>query len=259
MFAEQRQQKIMHMLEEYQQVDVSSLTSVLSASEATIRRDLEKLERAGLLCRTHGGAILAENNSPVLQVIAQKDYPRDSEVESIGKTASRVIEPGEVIAIGSGLLGLALARNLGNDSHCTIVTNDAMIMTELLGYGQTGVIMVGGLVHKNDDAVFTSGEPAIRMLEEFSVSKAFLSVDGVNTEAGLTIQNFEYALIWKKLMEIASETVIMAMPGAFGKRGLVRLVPAKAVQRYVTTGSVNEEFKRYCYDHNIPIHLGFDL
>lgn len=259
MFAEQRQEKIMHLLSEYKQVDVSSLTSILSVSEATIRRDLEKLEQVGLLRRTHGGAILVEEKNTVIQAITKAADLVDNEIDNIGKTAARMIESGDVIAIGTGPLGLSLARSLHDSLQCTIVTNDAMIMTELLHNDQANVIMVGGLAKKTDQAVFTTGEATIRMLEEFSVQKAFLSVDGISITAGLTSRDFEYAIIWKKLMAIAQETIIMAPMEAFNRRELVRLVPMDKVDRYVTSGKIKDDFKKYFHEHNIPVYIDFDL
>lgn len=259
MFAEQRQERIMHILEEYNQVEVSSLTSILSASEATIRRDLEKLERAGLIHRTHGGAILVEKESPVLQAIVKKDDPREKVIGSIGKTAARIVSPKEVVAIGAGVLGMAMARHLDSELQCTIITNDARIMMELLSRQQQSVIMIGGMAHITDQAAFTSGEIAVRMLDEFNVNKVFLDVEGIEHGAGLTTKNLEQALIWKKLMGIAEETVILALPEAFGRREFVRLAPVGAAHRFVSCEEADEAYKKYFFEHGVPFHFGFDV
>ena len=57
MFALERQKKILEMLAEDGAVTVSNLSSVLSVTEETVRRDLEKLEKQEALRRTHGGAM----------------------------------------------------------------------------------------------------------------------------------------------------------------------------------------------------------
>lgn len=259
MFAEHRQERIMHILEEYKQVEVSSLTSILSASEATIRRDLEKLERAGLLHRTHGGAILIEQESSVLQAIVKKDDPLEAVYDSIGKTAARIVQSGEVIAIGAGILGVALARNMDNTQQCTIITNDTNVIAELLTRQQQNVVMIGGAAKKTGQTVFTSGDAAVRMLDEFNVSKAFLSVDGVDQEAGLTTKDLEHALIWKKLMNIAEETVVMAVPKAFGVREFVRLAPITAADRYVSCKDIDDTYVKFFFEHSMPFYFGFDM
>lgn len=63
MFAEERKTKILEILEKSQRIEVSDLVEILGVSESTIRRDLQDLEQSGLLKRTHGGAVKAENTS----------------------------------------------------------------------------------------------------------------------------------------------------------------------------------------------------
>ena len=55
--AEDRQTKIVDLLREKLFVDIRGLTEHFQVSVATIRRDLGDLEAAGLLRRTHGGAV----------------------------------------------------------------------------------------------------------------------------------------------------------------------------------------------------------
>ncbi len=54
-----RQERILAELERNGFVSVANLSSLLEVSEVTIRRDLEHLEAAGSLRRTHGGALAA--------------------------------------------------------------------------------------------------------------------------------------------------------------------------------------------------------
>ena len=60
MFIEQRKSLIVEELTANGSVSLNDLTDKLGVSQATIRRDLTELERSGLLKRTHGGAVPAE-------------------------------------------------------------------------------------------------------------------------------------------------------------------------------------------------------
>ena len=53
----ERRNKILQLLEENHSVKVSDLSRTLFIGEATIRRDLSKLEQGGYLRRIHGGAV----------------------------------------------------------------------------------------------------------------------------------------------------------------------------------------------------------
>jgi len=56
----ERHRRIHELLREQRVVRVSALSEQLGVSEVTIRRDLEVLERRGMLERTHGGAVATQ-------------------------------------------------------------------------------------------------------------------------------------------------------------------------------------------------------
>ena len=60
MLAVERMQEILHWLRERRVATVEELAEKFDVSGATIRRDLERMERNGLLQRTHGGAVLMD-------------------------------------------------------------------------------------------------------------------------------------------------------------------------------------------------------
>ena len=62
----ERKKEILRILSQQESVDVEELTKLFGVSKVTVRADLDALEAKGLLIRTHGGALSAENkNSPI--------------------------------------------------------------------------------------------------------------------------------------------------------------------------------------------------
>lgn len=260
MFSEQRQAKIMQLLKEYNEVTVGSLTSILSVSEATVRRDLENLEQMNLLHRTHGGAVLVSDNTSDVRAIINQESEISENNDNIGKTAAKLLVSDEIVAIGPGELGLALARNIPNDFSCTVITNDVLVMLELLKHSSVKVIMVGGaMLKESDNDIFASGELAIEMLDELHADKAFLSVNGINIERGLAIKNYEHALIWKKLKKISNETIIMATQEAFDKKDFIKLMPIDEIKKIISSKDIDDKYKKYFFEHGIPLYTSFDL
>ena len=58
---DKRAKQILHLLLREGRASVDELIASLGASPASIRRDLARLEKQGLVHRTHGGAMLAGN------------------------------------------------------------------------------------------------------------------------------------------------------------------------------------------------------
>ena len=99
MFAVQRANIIKEYLLEKKQVEVTTLSKLLNVSEVTIRRDLEKLEKEGFLIRTHGGAVLNEQETPdipdIIDITLDEDMIED--YEGIANIAAHMVDNGDII------------------------------------------------------------------------------------------------------------------------------------------------------------------
>ena len=79
MAAKDRIQAIKQMVANDKKVAVSNLSSIFQVTEETIRRDLSELERKGILTRSHGGALAAENPLPATRAAASALPVEDSQ------------------------------------------------------------------------------------------------------------------------------------------------------------------------------------
>ena len=66
----EREKEILEIILKEKTVTVKELAQRLYSSEPSIRRDLSLLEKQSLIRRTHGGAVLEENNSSALRIAA---------------------------------------------------------------------------------------------------------------------------------------------------------------------------------------------
>lgn len=84
MFAEERKNKIIEIINSGNSAKVSELAKMFNVSEATIRRDLNELEQTGKIVRTHGGAVSNVNTNFELSFVEKQDKFL-KEKEEIGK------------------------------------------------------------------------------------------------------------------------------------------------------------------------------
>lgn len=94
MLTEERFARIIGMLKQHGSVTVQQLMKELDASESTIRRDLNALDRAGELTKVHGGAVLKGTvySSRDDDVSSRKGMHREEKAR-IAKYAASLIEP----------------------------------------------------------------------------------------------------------------------------------------------------------------------
>ena len=89
-----RQARILEEVRRTGGARVAQLTALLGVSDMTVRRDLEMLDRKGLLSKVHGGATAMDTASaiePGFEVTSQREI---SEKEAIAARAAQLVRPG---------------------------------------------------------------------------------------------------------------------------------------------------------------------
>ena len=93
MLAIERRNAILTALREENHVVVSELAKVFDVSEETVRRDLDKLEKEGLVVKTYGGAVISENNSLELPYVIRKKRNVQAK-QKIAELAASIVSDG---------------------------------------------------------------------------------------------------------------------------------------------------------------------
>ena len=164
-----RREKIIALLNRDGMVKANELVEQYGVSMETIRRDLEYLEKRGLVDRVYGGAILRKKRG-VEPKIEKRQLEHYEEKKAIGQRAVDLVEDGEVIAIDLGTTTREFARALvGKKRRLTVITNSIPIALDLSVDENIRVIMVGGEVRKNELSV--SGNIADENMRYFQRSE----------------------------------------------------------------------------------------
>jgi DeoR family fructose operon transcriptional repressor len=112
-FPLERKDQILDLITRKGRITVDELIERFKVSGATIRRDLEFLERQGLITRAHGGAMSKSRVSLEPDFFEEKEKFLE-EKERIGDEANKLVEEDEVIFLEASTSVLQLARNLKN-------------------------------------------------------------------------------------------------------------------------------------------------
>ncbi len=197
MLFQHRKEKILNLLSESNTVRIHDLVTRIGASESTIRRDLMTLEEEGLLTRVHGGATKVKNIG-IEQKMSQKESINHEIKVNIARYCSTLVKPSSQIYIDAGTATLELVRVLPNDKNIQIVTNGVDQALLALQRG-IDVTLLGGPVKQNTHAI--AGLTAYQQLERMNFSFAFIGMNGINFENGLTTTNLDEAMIKECAMQ----------------------------------------------------------
>ncbi|MBE9524711.1 MAG: DeoR/GlpR transcriptional regulator [Chloroflexi bacterium] len=201
----QRRDHIREHLEIHKFVRIANLSEMLDVSEATIRRDLERLEKGGILERTHGGAICSQRLN-LEQDYAQRAQRYPDEKRWIGALAASMIESGDIVFINSGTTSTELIRQIPPNQNITVLTNNLIAALEV-GAVDFELILLGGSFQPVSNSV--GGRFAVENLGTVYADKAFISVDGISLKYGCTFPTSEEAEVVHRMMERTRGPVIV--------------------------------------------------
>lgn len=257
MFAAERLAKIREILLDYKHVDVTTLSSILNVSEATIRRDLEKLEEEGFLKKTHGGAVISDESVSEVQ-LSQVEDPYIEEKRQIGMIAAQMINNNDAIFLGSGITCVQIAKCIKDKKDLTVVTNNVNIVLELSNCSGINLLLAGGSVEHSGTSISMVGQFTKRTLEALYVSKAFFTVNGISLKYGYTVNSAEQAEIYNIIMKNADEVILAADYTKFDKRSFTQIGNINMIKKVITNAQVSMEYKKYFFENDIQLFTTFD-
>ena len=228
-----RGKKILRQLLCDGEVAVDQLAMRFKTSSETIRRELAKLESAGLLRRTHGGAIQVEpllyEPFRYLSSFRAQEQLHTDEKRRIGLAAADMIKDGETIAIGAGTTTTHVARAIGYRKGITVITNAVNIAMELSHRADLKIIVIGGSM--SGDGFALTGPTGIAEVGEVFYDKAFIGVDGIHPDHGLTSNYADHASVHRAMIGQANQRIVVADHTKLGNVGYALIVPAIGRER----------------------------
>jgi len=237
MLIEERRQYILGLAQENGRVLVEDLSQTLGVSSITIRKDLDRLQRRGVLQRTHGGAILPTSGSMSDPTLQEKEGRFSAEKKRIADAAAMLVKEGQCILLDSGTTTTALARALRSLSSLTVITNAMNIAAELSGT-DFEILLTGGSLRKNSFSLV--GPLAEEMLHDMHADILFLGVDGFDVEAGVTTPNILESRVNRAMVKASSKVVAVCDSTKFDRRSLCKIVEAAAIHHVITDKNLPE-------------------
>ncbi|MCO7176281.1 DeoR/GlpR family DNA-binding transcription regulator [Sporolactobacillus kofuensis] len=212
MLAEERQQMILKILSDTRVVKLQELVQMLSASESTVRRDLQELEGRHLLRRIHGGASLLKklNEEPDME---SKTLRHVQQKKLVARFASEKVKDNDCIYLDAGTTTLEMIPFIKAKS-VTVVTNGPSHAEHLV---RNGILcyMLGGLMKGTTKAIV--GNIALQNINLFRFDTAFIGANGIDALMGYTTPDPEEAALKRRAHELASTTYVLADSSKFAE------------------------------------------
>jgi DeoR/GlpR family transcriptional regulator of sugar metabolism len=211
--APQRWDNLRALIRDSGVIRIEDLCRRLGVSPATVRRDLDQLERGGAIRRVHGGAVSVESRLDE-PVFADKTSRAAREKRRIAEAALTFVAPGDTVYLDGGSTVLELARLLRERSNLTVVTNSLYAAHELAGRGPRLIVIGGELRRLSQTMVGPLTRP---VLHELHLDKAFMGTIGFALDEGLTTTDPSEAFTKKLVMDQERQVLVLADSSKAGK------------------------------------------
>ncbi|MFF2479755.1 DeoR/GlpR family DNA-binding transcription regulator [Paenibacillus sp. NPDC058071] len=236
LIGEERKKMILDILNLEGKVRSADLAEKLKVSGEMIRRYLEDLEAEKKLRRIYGGAVKMELTREEPTYL-NREVVRVEEKKRIGRAAARLVEDNDVIFIDDGSTTMQLIHYLQNKQNITIVVFSFHVLHLLSEMQNEGVFLgqiyfLGGKVMSKYSRV--TGGMAESMADNFRVDKAFISVDGLMIDSGITGFDLERGYLIRKIVHRAQLTVAMTDQTKFGGIHPYQIIDMKDIDIIVT-------------------------
>lgn len=237
-------------------VQAMPLAKTLRVSAMTLRRDIEEMEREGLLERIRGGAVRPKGLSPVIMDTDEPEFQKRmgralTAKEAIAAMAARLLVDVQTLAIDVGTTTLCIAPHLSNTRQTKVFTNNLRV-AQILADGSPEVYLAGGRVRPIEQAV--GGQPALTQFGALWFDAAVIGVSGV-TEEGY----FDYSLEDTEMKRIyftrATRRIVLADSGKFNRKSLVKVGRLAEATDFVTDVLPPEHLSRALSRAGVQLHV----
>lgn len=253
MLAAERRQLILEKLQAEKKVIVSELSELFGVSEETIRRDLEKFDKEGLVIKGYGGAVLKEDEKADMPFnIRKKKNMQGKKV--IAQILQELIADGEHIIVDPSTTAVSIIKALRSKQNLTIITNSIEVLVELAGDSGWNVISTGGSLL--GDYLALVGARAVDNIMSYHVDKAIISCKGIDMEKGITDANEMFSQVKKTMLKSAKQRILAVDYTKFEIVAFSKICDLAEIDIVVTDEKPSERWLKYFEEKGIKCLYG---
>lgn len=250
MLAETRRRILLDLINRQGFASLDDLVRASGVSESTVRRDLEALDLAGVVKRTHGGAVCSADVR-AMPAFDERTTAAAAEKQAIGRSAAMLVGDGDTVLLDGGTTTLEVARALAG-RPVQVVTNSLPIAHLVAASKETDLILIGGYVYPRTGVAM--GPLAVATMQGVRVHKVIMGAGGIVAE-GIFNSNSLLVETERQMMKCGQEVVVVADHTKFGRLSLTRLCGLDEIQRLVVDPDLPEEYRLLLEKAGVAIQI----
>lgn len=241
---------IMQELREKKTVYVNDLATRYYVSPSTIRRDLNVLEKEGLIRRTYGGAMLIEHESSEIPFVVRQNENR-LEKNIMGMLAAKLVRNDQFVFLDSTSTVAHMVKYLAGKDNLKILTTSAEIALDCLDNLSAQVYCTGGWMSSFSRGFI--GEAARQRIADFRPDLLFFSARSISLEDGITDVNEEDVYMKQQMLGSCRESVFLCDDTKFDKTSYRIICGIDSVDYLVTNKRPSDRWLNRLADLRVKV------
>ena len=246
----ERINEIMNIVYQKNTINNGDLEELFHASPVTIRRDLEKLRKRGLIVRYRGGAMLVKSKFGHEPSLGEREDEFLPEKRAIGMAAAEMVEKGEVIALDIGTTTMELAKAIRSRENITVFTPSIPIAS-IFYHTNVKVYMVGGFLNQKEMSL--GGPIARNVIRQYHFDKFFMGVSGIDEEGSATDFGMDEVETKKAFIERSDEVIVLADSSKLGKKSFIEIIRYPIMRNIITDSGSNRLIQKKLQERGLNI------
>ncbi|MEG0750581.1 MAG: DeoR/GlpR family DNA-binding transcription regulator [Oscillospiraceae bacterium] len=230
MIASERRVYIMDKLNSSGIINLKEIARELDISEITVRRDFEKLERAGRLKRVQGGAALEDVLDSAEMTMKEKKTINYAAKREVAKAAAAHVKSGDCVFLDSGTSIAPLMEFIAN-MPITIVTNNELVVKNLVE-PKAEIYMIGGrhLPHFSMNV----GPVAQEMLAQYHFDISFFGCSSVSLDDDMIFLTDMDSMLMKRIaLANSARKILLIDASKLGKRSFLKFTELRSFDHII--------------------------
>ena len=233
----ERETKIMDLIASCENISLADLAAKLFISLPTLRRDLIKLEKKGLIIRGHGKVSPAKNPADIKIPFSLRESEQNKAKNQMAKAAASHIKDGDTVMLDASTSAYCIVPYLAEFKNIMVITSGAKTALLLAQYGISNICTGGRMINKSFSYI---GNDAITTLSRYNADVAIFSCRGLSDDGMPSDSSAEENDVRRAMMRRAKKKILLCDSRKIGKVYLNNLCEPRDIDEIISDAKISE-------------------
>lgn len=248
-----RLSQIEDFMQQHKKVSLKTLCDEYNVSISTLRRDLDELERQGVIQKSYG-YVLYSREAPSLIPFHVRSGIYTQEKKDACAAAASLICDNDTIFVDSGSTVCHILDYLEGRKNITIVTNNLDVILRAISLDNIEILVLSGVLNRKNNSF--SPISGVNCLEHFNFNKAFMAASAFSLSDGFSHSDPLERPLKQAVLSKACKHYFVLDEYKFGEKALLHLCPGSQADAICTNKPPSNEYINYCNEYGILLIAG---